>query len=209
MEGHIDPFIIQFYVIPLFLTLLWLTRTTMFVMFWAMVEMLWCAGYSCCSLTFTPVHHEEKAPPPCHQLPAAYPLLSEPGPLVFLHLWSPMREVGLQGHRPSSHLCSDAHPQWDPAGHVQQDPPHRFTPPPGAPFQRCPVLASYSSRVSVSCSSQPPTASWFLDWCCWVFWKPYLSRTSWTKIRRCRGNSGSRRKRRSAMASRRQVSRHS
>lgn len=62
--------------------------------------------------------------------------------------------------------------------------------------------------VSVSSSSQPPTVSWSLDWCCWVFWKPYWSRTSWTKIKCCRGNSGSRSRRRSAPTSRRPVSLH-
>lgn len=155
----------------------------------------------------TPVHHEEEAPPPRHQLPAAHPLLPDAGPLFLLHLWPPQREAGLQGHHPTGHLRAAAHPQWDPAGHVQRDPPYRFIPHPG--FQRCPIVTSYCSRVSVSSSSQPHTASWSLDWCCWVFWKPFWSRTSWIKIKCCRGSSGSRSRRRSALTSRRQVSLHS
>lgn len=93
----------------------------------------------------TPVHHEEEAPPPRHQLPAAYPLLSEPGPFLLLHLRSPQWKIGLQGHRTAGHLCAAAHPQWDPASHVQQDTPDRFIPHPG--FQCCPIVASHPSIV--------------------------------------------------------------
>lgn len=153
----------------------------------------------------SPVHHEEEAPPPRHQLPVAHPLLSEPGPFLLFHLWSPQREIGLQGHSPAGHLCAAAHPQWDPAGHVQQDPPDRFIA--HRWFQRCPIALLIPATVSSS--SQPPTVSWSLDWCYWVFWKPSWSRASWTKIKCCRGNSGSRSRRRSTVTRSRQVSLHS
>ena len=80
-----------------------------------------------CLHLFFPVHHEEAAPPPCHQLPGPHPLLPDPRPRLLLHRRPPRREAGLQSHRAARHLRSAAHPERNPALHVQQDSTHRYT----------------------------------------------------------------------------------
>lgn len=76
---------------------------------------------------FPPVHHEEAAPPPCHQLPGPHPLLPDPRPRLLLHCRPPRREAGLQSHRAARHFRPAAHPERNPALHVQQDSTHRYT----------------------------------------------------------------------------------